>query len=177
MSRREEGLFSSKCNPRHCDVEFDIKKLDRNPEKSRSALLERFTAAAESITDWMPSYHLLLNIEHHEDAPQFDSWQAKYSAETGEKLQIIRRNMESSLKEGGVITRVLQTQFMLQLLMVNYLESLKKDILAIKADKMVDEEKITLPEMSAIFTEMMLTDKDCDALKEIRRILVDWRNA
>ncbi len=176
MSRSKEGLFSSKCNPKHCDAEFDIRILDPNPEKSRSALLERFSAAAESITDWMPSYHLLSSIEHHDDAPQFDSWQAKYSAETGEKLQTIRRNMEKSLKEGGVITRVLQTQFMLQLLMVNYLESLKKDILAIKADKMVDEE-ITLPQMSAIFTEMMLTDKDSDALKEIRRILVDWRNA
>ena len=176
MSRSEEGLFSSKCNPKHCDVEFEIKIFDQNPEKSRSALLERFTVAAESKTDWMPTYYLLPNIVHHEDAPQFDSWQAKYSAETGERLQTIRKNMEKSLKEGGVITRVLQTQFMLQLLMVNYLESVKKDILAIKADKMVDEE-ITLPEMSAIFTEMMLTDKDCDALKGIRKILVDWRNA
>ncbi len=177
MSRSEEGLlFSSKCNPKHCDVEFDIKTLDQNPEKSRSALLERFTAAAESITDWMPTYYLLSNIEHHENAPQFDSWQARYSAETGRKLQTIRQSMEKSLKEGGVITRVLQKQFMLQLLMVNYLESLKKDILTIKSNKMVNED-ISLPEMSAIFTEMMLTDRDCDALKEIRRILVDWRNA
>lgn len=177
MAKIEEGVLNTKCNQKHCDLEAEIKRLDPNQDKTRPALLKRFLDVAEAKIDWMPSYYLLANVEHIEDAPQFNSWQAKYDVETAGKLQLVRQNMEKSLKEGGVITRVLQTQFMLQLLMVNYLESLKKDILAIKADKMVDEEKITLPEMSAIFTEMMLTDKDCDALKEIRRILVDWRNA
>ena len=171
---KEECFFSSKCGPRHCDAELEIRRRDHNPEKSRSALFERFVSAAESVTDFMPVYNLLADLEHHTDAPQFDSWQAKYSEETDEKLKTIRQNMETSLKNGGVITRVLQTQFMLLMLMVNYLDTLKKDALTIKADKMVDEE-ISLPQMSAILTEMMLTDKDGDELKEIMEVMIKWK--
>ena len=176
MSKSEEGFFSSKSNPKHCDLEAKIKSIDQNQDKSRSALLARFASAAEGVTDWMPYYYLLGDVEHVDDAPQFNSWQAHYDSDTDKKLKTIRQNMERSLKEGGVITKVLQTQFMLQLLMINYLECLKKSILTIKADKQVDEE-IGLPEMAAIFTEMILTDRDNEALKEIRKILVEWRNA
>ena len=34
---------------------------------------------------------------------------------------------------------------------------------------------ITMPEMAAIFVEIMLQDKDSEALAEIKRILVEWR--
>lgn len=37
-------------------------------------------------------------------------------------------------------------------------------------------ENMDLSEMSKIFTEMILTDKNCKELIEIRKILVDWRN-
>ena len=39
---------------------------------------------------------------------------------------------------------------------------------------MVDEE-ISLPKMSAILTEMMLTDKDGDELKEIMEVMIKWK--
>ncbi len=172
---KEEGLFSSKTNQKHCDLEYKIKCLDQNPEKSRSAMLERFVLSAESVTDWMPSYYLLSDIEHNVDAPQFDSWQAKYTPETAEKLQNIRRTMEQSLKDGGVITRVLQTQFMLQLLMINYLESLKRDITAMRSDKVIDE-TISLPDVFALLAELMLLDRDSNTLKEIKKLLVTWKN-
>ena len=175
MPKKEEGVLNTKCNPRHCDLEAEIKRLDPNQDKTRPALLKRFLDAGEQRTDWMPVYYLLADVVHNDDVPQFNSWQAKYDAETGKQLKAVRRNMEKSLKSGGVITKVLQTQFMLQLLMINYRESLKRDILSFKAEKMVDEE-INLSEMAAIFTEMILTDRECDELKEIRRILVEWRN-
>jgi hypothetical protein len=176
MNNSEENILNTKCNWKHCALEAEIKRIDPNQDKTRPALLKRFLDAADKKTDWMSLYYLLGDVKHDVDVPQFNSWQAKYDAETGEKLNAVRQSMEKSLKEGGVITKLLQTQYMLQLLMINYREALKKDILSIKADRQVDEE-IGLPEMSAIFTEMMLSDKNCEALQEIRRILVEWRNA
>jgi hypothetical protein len=35
---------------------------------------------------------------------------------------------------------------------------------------------VDMPEMSKILCEMMLCEKDCNEIKEIRKILVDWRN-
>lgn len=46
-----------------------------------------------------------------------------------------------------------------------------------KADEQVDDENTDMPEMAKILCEMMLRDKDCDEIKGIKRILVDWRNS
>lgn len=175
MEEIKESILNTKCNPKHCTLEYKIKKEDPTFEMSRADLLKRFVQEGEKVEDWMVPYSWLGEIELDEDAPQFTNWQAKYDEETARKLVDVKKNMQQSLQTGGVITKVLQTQFMLQLLMVNYLESVKKAKLRIKSDNTVAEE-IGLPEMSAIFTEMMLSDRDCESLKEIRTILLKWRN-
>lgn len=113
-------------------------------------------------------------MELEEKAPQFSNFQAEMDADTREKLDGIKKKMQKSLVKGGIITKVLQTQYMLQLLGINYLESLRESKLLLKAKK-IDEDKIGLPEMSAIFVEMMLTNRECAELEEIRSILIDWR--
>ena len=72
--------------------------------------------------------------------------------------------------------KVLQTQYLLQLLQANYLEVLKQALVSIKSDG-VREAEVDLPEMAKIFTEMMLMDKESEKLVQIRKILVDWRNS
>lgn len=176
MSEITESLLNTKCNPKHCTLEYAIKREDPTCEMSRADMFKRFVLEADKVTDWMVPFTQLGEVKLDKDAPQFTNYQAKYDEETAEKLANVRKRMQESLQDAGVITKVLQTQFMLQLLMVNYLNSLKKAKLTIKADKTVAEE-ISLPEMSAIFTEMMLSDRECEALKGIRKILVDWRNA
>lgn len=176
MNESTENLLNTTCNSKHCSLEKWIKEEDPAQDKSRAGYFKRAVLVAETVDDWVPVATLLSDLKLDKDAPQFTNFQAKYDTETREALDVIKEKMQKSLIEGNIIKRVLQTQYMLQLLMMNYLEHIRANKLTIKADKMVDEE-IDLPEMAALFTEMMLTDRDCDALKEIRKILVDWRNA
>lgn len=173
---RIESILNIKSNQKHCTLEYLIKKSDGAQDMSRAGLLKRMAIAAEPVENWMPTYTRLSDLKLEKEAPAFTNWQAKYDKETAIILDKVKNNMQKSLKEGGVITRVVQTQFMVQLLMINYLEHLKKAKLSINANKIVDKE-ISIPEMSAIFTEMILTDKECESLKDIRKILVAWRNA
>ena len=170
-----KSILNTKCNTKHCTLEFLIKEQDPAQDLSRAGILKRSVLAAEHIEDWMPSATLLTDLKLEEKAPQFSNFQAEYDAETREKLDVIKKKMQKSLMNGGVITKVLQTQYMLQLLEINYLESLKEAKRSLKAK--INEEKIGLPEMSAIFTEMMLTDRECPEIEEIRIILLDWRKA
>ncbi|MDY4097937.1 MAG: hypothetical protein SOY47_14690 [Lachnospiraceae bacterium] len=176
MKETTESILNTTCNQKHCTLEYLIKQGDSAQDMSRAGMFKRFVLKAEGIEDWMSKYTLLSDLKLEKDAPQFTNYQAKYDSETREKLAQIKKRMQKSLLEGGVITKVLQTQFMLQLLMVNYLEYLRETKISLKADKLVAEE-IDLPEMAAIFAEMMLTDREGDSLKEIQRILVNWRNA
>lgn len=169
-------MLNVKCNSKHCTLEYLTKQFDTSQDVSRSGIFKRAVMAAETVENWMDVYNLLSNLKIEESAPKFTNWQAAYDEDTANILARVKQSMQKQLKASGVITRVLQTQFMLQLLMANYLEHLKQEKLSIKADKMLNEE-ITIPEISAVFTEMILTDKDCEALKEIRKILVEWRNA
>lgn len=176
MNESTENLLNTTCNSKHCSLEKWIKEEDPAQDKSRAGYFKRAVFVAETVDNWVTMATLLSDLKLDKDAPQFTNFQAKYDSETRQALDKVKEKMQKSLIDGKIIKRVLQTQYMLQLLMINYLEHIRANKLTIKADKQVDE-KISIPEMSAIFTEMMLTDRDCDALKEIRRILVDWRNA
>lgn len=176
MNESTENLLNTTCNSKHCSLEKWIKEEDPAQDKSRAGYFKRAVLVAEPVDDWVSMATLLSDLKLDKDAPQFTNFQAKYDSETREALNVIKEKMQKSLIKGNIIKRVLQTQYMLQLLMINYIEHIRARKLTIKADKMVDDE-IDLPEMAALFTEMILTDRDCEALKQIRRIMVDWRNS
>lgn len=71
--------------------------------------------------------------------------------------------------------KVLRKQYMLFLLQVNYLEKLQKDKLAIRTEH-INEENIDLPEIMKSLMQMIILDKDCDSLKRISEIIIEWRN-
>lgn len=99
--------------------------------------------------------------------------QAKYSDTVEEKLNKIRKKMLMDLKKHGL--KVLQAQYMVLLLQTNYLQSLKREKLMISSEKQLEEDTMSLPSMAACLVEIMLQDKDSEALAEIKRILVEWR--
>lgn len=169
-----EKLLNIKCNWKHSTLEYLIKKFDASQDMSRAAVFEREVKAAENVGDWKDIRVLLSELNKIDDAPTFTNIQAKYGTETDEVLKEVRKQMLSDLKVTGL--KVLQSQYMVLLLQVNYLEFLKKEKLAIKANEFVEEENVDMPEMSKILCEMMLCEKDCNEIKEIRKILVDWRN-
>lgn len=169
-----EHLLNIKSNWRHCTFEYLIKKYDPSQDMSRAAVFEREVKAARGVDNWKRIQALLSDLKKEEKAPVFTGLQAKYSDETAEILEEVKKNILEQL--AGTL-KILQTQYMVQLLQANYLEVLKREKAALKMDGSVDEENVDMPEMAKILTEMMLTDKDCDALMQIRKILVDWRNA
>ena len=95
-----------------------------------------------------------------------------------EDLEDEVKTFESKLTEKNEI-KIIQTRLEIELLWFILLIELRKDAAKIEetdASASVSED-ITLPELSAIFTEMMLYDKDSEEMKEIRKILVNWRNS
>lgn len=170
----EDFFINVRCNWKHSTLEYLIKQADGAQDMTRSGLLKRMVLLAEPVKDWMPIYESLCGLKFEKSAPEFTNWQAKYDDEIAQKLAQIRDDAQKSLKTGGVIRRTLQTQFLLQLLMFNYLEHLRHMRVSLDGDEEV-EEAIDLPAMASIFTAMMLTDKDGEALKKIKKILIDWR--
>lgn len=166
-----ENFINVKTGWKHAVLEYQIKQLDRAQDMTRSGLFKRAVLLAEPVKDWMPVYMSLCLLKFEKDAPEFTNWQARYDDETSQKLAQIKEDAQRSLKAGGVIKRTIQTQFLLQLLMLNYLDHLRHMRLSVDDDVDLPD----LPAMSGIFTEMMLVDRDCDALKEIQKILADWR--
>ena len=173
----KEKLLNIKTNKRHSILEYLIKKYDPSQDMSRAAVFEREVIAGETVTDWKLIRPLLSNLEENDeakDAPVFSNLQAKYSEDTEKILNGVRQKILEDLQ--GPDFKILQTQYMVLLLQANYLEILKKDKLIIKSEGMIDETDMNMPEITKTLCEMMLTDKDCNELKEIRRIMIEWRD-
>lgn len=163
-----------KCSWKHAVLEYLIKMNDRSHDLSRAAVFEREVKAAENVKDWTKIRILLSSLKQNDDAPIFTNLQAKYDEATAESLTNIRNQMLNDLNEVGL--KVLQNQYMVLLLQMNYLETLKRDRFALQSDNTIETSEINLPEISKILTEMMLTDKDCDEMEQIKQILMHWKS-
>lgn len=166
-------LFNIKSNWKHSTQEYLIKKLDASQDMSRSAVFERAVNVAVNVKDWNSIQILLSGLARNVEAPVFTNFQAKYGEETEEILIDVRDKMLEDLKKSGL--KVLQSQYMLLLLQANYIKKLKEEKLSIIDETQVDEENVNLPELVKIFCEMMLSDKDCQDSKTIKKILLEWR--
>ena len=167
-----ENLLNIKSNWKHCTFEYLIKKNDPAQDLSRSAILEREIRAAQGV-NWKAVQISLSDLKREKEAPMFTSFQARYDEATAIILEKVRKDILTQL-EGTL--KVLQNQYLVLLLQANYLANLKQEKITIKAHNKVEEIAVDLPEMAKIFTEMMLKDKDCPELIQIRKLLVDWRN-
>ncbi|NLJ88826.1 MAG: hypothetical protein GX327_08690 [Epulopiscium sp.] len=159
-----------KVNWKHMSLEYEIRKHDSNQEVSRTALFFRMVEAAADVKDWKNIKLLLSRVERFEEAPMFTNFQAKYDAVTSEKLDKVKEKILYDLKD----IKVLQQQYMLQLLMCNYLEDIKEEVLSIGNN--INEEEMSAPDMVKILVEIILLDKQSDAINKIKKILKEWKN-
>lgn len=164
------NFLNIKANRKHCSLEYRIKKLDPAQDMSRSAIFERAVRAAKGVDNWKAIQTTLSNLKVEEEAAVFTGLQVHYDDETACILKEVEKDI---CEQCGL--HVLQRQYMVQLLQAQYLETLTREKLSLKTENMVESD-IGLPEMASILVEMMLTDKDCDHLNQIRKILVEWRN-
>lgn len=69
--------------------------------------------------------------------------------------------------------KVVQKQYLLQLLLGNYILYLKNQRIKLKFNNIIGEE-LSMPDMAKILVEMMLTDSKCKELEQISKILINW---
>lgn len=169
-----ENMINIKSNWKHCALEHLIKRFDTAQDLSRGAMLFRMIRTADKVQDWRTIKSLLSKIERLEEAPSFSNFQAKYDDETAGMLERVKEKILLDLKDDNL--KLLQTQYLLQLLQLNYLKELEKETLAIRIDGQVDINDIDAPELVKLLVEIILIDKNSDALSQIKTILVDWRN-
>lgn len=168
-----ENFLNIKANWKHNVLEYYIRKTDSSHDMSRGAIFEREVKAAKGVKNWREVQLTLSELQPEDEAPIFTCLQAKYSEETAKLLKDVREEILSQLHDS---IKILQTQYLIQLLQANYLEALKREKLTLTSKKYVDDNEVNLPMMSGILTQMMLEDKECDELKQIRDILIGWKN-
>lgn len=183
--KNTEYLINLRADKRLCLIEYLIKQKDKSLDQSRAAILSRAIENVElGTTNWDVLYTKLqaLKQPEGEDVPQFTSWQAKLNPKDKENYDKICKEMRQDLIEKGIIKRTLRAQLMVVLLLYRYLDALEREeVMAAqevekekRADKIISELELPVAQMGAILIEMLLTDKDSPALKEINQIMVQW---
>ena len=170
------GIFNVKCTPKIAYIEMQIKRLDDKEDRSRAALLKRAISVALEVSDWALFYtDTVTKITPSKETPVITGWQARYDKDTGDKIIKIRSKMYDDLVADSIITKVLQNQLFLLMILANYLEFLKRKAVVEKDKKTDKEEDMSIPEVAYILTQLLITDPDSTAVKEIKSILAAWR--
>lgn len=175
-----EGIINVKINSKIFTLERHIRSLDRAQDISRASILKNAVISAKEVEDWGPIYQDLtkLEVEKNASVNNNSSWQAKYDEKIGGTLETVREKMFNSLVENEIISSILQKSFFLQLLLMNYYSLLKLKQIDCECEgegEAEDKENITIPEIAACFTELILTDKDSRTLQEIKKLLINWK--
>lgn len=152
---------------KHAVLEYRIKEIDPAQDLSRSAITERAIETAKLVKDWKIIRDKLMKLDRINGLGIPVSMQAKLPDTSSRDIVKLRNAITHDLKT--YIER-LQTPYFVQLIWLNYLLFLQQKRKTIsEGDYIITEDEIDLPEMSKIFCEMMLTDKECSELKEIKK--------
>ena len=170
----KENIINIKSNLKHSTLEYFIRKFDPSQDMSRSAIFERAVKAAENVTNWREIAFLLSDFQYEKEAPIFTNFQARYNEETAKILINVKNKMRHDLNKIGI--KKLQKQYIVLLLQANYLKILKEERLSIITSEHITKEDLDIPGMAKIFCEIILLDKDCNELNEIKNILINWKN-
>lgn len=162
--------FNIKAKKEHFVLEEAIKTLDTHVDMTRSALLFRMIDEGLKVDDWEEIRVKLFAFKTKMAEPKntFVTFQAKLDKENNDKLTQIRKNILNDIKD----LKVLQNQYLLQLLMKNYLSVLRKNKLKV-GNKDVKCE-FNGPDMASILFEMMLSDRGSEYLDDIKDIMIKW---
>lgn len=154
----------------HAILMHEIKSLDSHQDLTKTGIFERAIRAARGV-DWRTTPFVIkkLLLEYKDlDVPVFTSFKIHYSDETGKLLERIIQEITSQLE-----LKVIQKQYLLQLLLANYILYLRAQQLKPQSDNLVDED-LSMPDIVKILVEMMLTDSKCKELEQISKILINW---
>lgn len=169
---KEQKIYTWRPDRQSVWLDIEIKELDiNNPDMSRNAIVERAIDAVADDTNWKDIQSLLPSIKGVNDLDVPISMQARITSPRDEKLREIIPKIMKDLD----IKRV-KTVYLMKLLLLNYRECLKKDIVHVGNKKTLEE--MSGPDMVRTLVEMILLNRktDLDAIESIKKILLDWRN-
>ncbi len=158
---------------RHAVLEHQIREMDPNQDLSRSAITNRAIAMAKDVKDWRAVKAKLASLKRL-DIPVAISMQARPDEQRASEIPAIKRRILSDLE--GEIER-LQTPYFVQLIWMNYLETLKEKAWHVGSDKNLKKD-ISAPDMVKLLVEIILLNREEDAatIAKIKEVLIEWRS-
>ncbi|SCP98905.1 hypothetical protein [Anaerobium acetethylicum] len=171
--------LSWKSNIKHAKLEYLIKELDPTQDLSRGGITNRAIVAANDMTKAMSKEEKgnwwekvakkipeLNNFKIELSVPT--AMQVKLDDENEEIFEVISENIKKAL---GL--EVLQTQYEIQILWMNYYSWLKEKAIKVGSEK---EEDITGPEMVKRLVQILLLNRESDVeiIEEIKTALLQW---
>lgn len=172
-------LMSIKPNRKHSILERLIKEVDSSQDFSRSSFTCRALEYSVDVGNWIEIKHELDFLKDITDIDIPTSMNIRLDERAVMLLNDkVRPQMEQQLKNAGVIKKVLQNQYMLQLLWLRYLKVVKEKALDVGEEKSTMADKITAPDMFKVLAEIVLLNREEDAetIEKMKIILAGWRN-
>lgn len=155
--------------------EILIKEIDPSQDTSRSGIFNRAIKSAINITDeeWDSLRKELKLFKNHLpkgiNVPTV--LQVKVSEELENDLMVIESNIKRVLE-----LSVFQTRYEMELLLFNYLEYLKAEVMNVGEKKNITEMDLSGPDMVKRLVQMLLLNREADknAIEKIKNILLEW---
>ena len=160
-----------KSNIKHATLEYLIKEIDPSQDVSRPGITNRAIVVAKDTKKetWLKVMEELPKLPKLE-IPIPTAMQVKPDDENEEALKKIEDDIKDVL---GL--RILQTQYEIQLLWMNYLDWLKVKAMNVGEEKNAEND-LSGPEMIKRFVQILMLNREIDApiIETIKNALLKW---
>ena len=162
--------YSWKSYKKHVSLFNKILEIDTNQDKTRNAIISRAVNVSKNTKCWeqIQSKISVINTENCNPVKSMAiSLNDEDSMVMNELKIIISKNL--SLDE-------IKIPFLIKLLLISYLELLKKEKLNIVNRGKIED--LAAPEMVSVLTELVLLNRVCDlsTIENIKYQLLNWKN-
>lgn len=170
MEKNQQLSPSWKSGKKHSALEFYIKEIDPEQEMSRTSFTNRAIVVAENVEKWELVRDELAKLIIPQGISTPTAMQIIVEEVNRPRFDKIKNDMASSL---GL--NVVQMQYMMQLLWMNYLLYLQQKVQQVGIKK-EDKRDLNGPEMVKRLVQILLLDRESDApiIERIKSDLMEW---
>lgn len=170
MEKKQQLSPSWKSGKKHSALELYIKEIDPEQEMSRTSFTNRAIVVGENVGNWQLTRDELAKLKIPQEISIPTAMQIVVEDANRPRFNKIKEDMASSL---GL--NVVQTQYMMQLLWMNYLLYLQKKVQQVGVKK-EDEPDLNGPEMVKRLVQILLLNRKSDAsiIEKIKADLMGW---
>ncbi|WP_446788073.1 hypothetical protein [Macellibacteroides fermentans] len=170
LEKQQQLSPSWKSGKKHSALEFYIKEIDPEQEMSRTSFTNRAIVAGENVQEeWKTVRDELAKLKIPQGISTPTAMQINVEEANRPLFDKIKADMACSL---GL--NVVQTQYMMQLLWMNYLLYLQQKVQQVGIKK--DASDLSGPDMVKRLVQILLLDRESDApiIERIKSNLKEW---